>query len=150
MSLVPDVPTQTPENDPVPADVRAVIDLFNAHLSKVAFPDVDSASLRRLADEVRGEAKNVLRARDALAAAEAVAEARLSTLKDAAARAVAYAQVYSEGHPDRAPVAAALAGIVQGSRPTMPPIKHGKRRGRPPKHTPELFDASADAAASAG
>ena len=130
------IPSTSLENDPVPADVRALIELFATHLAKVAFPDVDAAALRRDADQLRAQAKTVARAREALAAAIAGADACLTALTDAAARATAYARIYSEAHPDRAPIAAALASL---SRPVSEPVKPGKRRGRPPHHTPELF-----------
>jgi len=125
----------------VPAEVRAVIELFTSHLAKVAFPDVDAASLRRLADELRGEVKTVARAREALATAIASCDARLAALTDATSRAIAYARIYSEAHPDRAPIARALASLSRPA-PASEPIKPGKRRGRPPRQTAELFDAS--------
>jgi len=125
----------------VPADIRAIIELFASHLAKVAFPDVDAASLRRHADELRAEAKTVARAREALASAIAATDARLTALTDAAARAIAYARIYSEAHPDRAPIARALASLSRPA-PASEPIKPGKRRGRPPRQTAELFDAS--------
>ncbi|MCX5742374.1 MAG: hypothetical protein NT062_07745, partial [Proteobacteria bacterium] len=56
-------------DDPVPPEIRAVIELFTSQLAKVPFPDVDAASLRREADELRAEAATVARAREALAAA---------------------------------------------------------------------------------
>lgn len=123
----------------MPAEVRAVIELFASHLAKVAFPDVDAATLRRHADELRAETKNVARARDALAAAIGACDARLAALTDAAARAIAYARIYSEAQPDRAPIAAALASL-SGPAPASEPSKPGKRRGRPPRQSPELFD----------
>ncbi|MDQ3368043.1 MAG: hypothetical protein M3680_21670, partial [Myxococcota bacterium] len=61
------------DEDPVPADVRCVIELFTSQLAKVPFPDVDAASLRRQADELRADAKAVVRAREVLAAALAAA-----------------------------------------------------------------------------
>ena len=138
----------TLEVDPVPAEVRAVIDLFTTHLAKVAFPDIDAASLRRHADELRTEAKNVAKARDALAAAIAVSDARLVLLTEATARAVAYAQIYSEGRPEREPISTALAGLAHPAVPTSAPVKTGKRRGRPPRQSAELFSAPAAAAES--
>lgn len=145
VSLVAAVhPSPPVEHDPVPAEVKAVIALFNAHLAKVAFPDVDAAALCRHAADLRTEAQNVAKARDALAAAVAVSDARLLALTDATARAIAYAQIYSEGHPDRAPIASAIAELAQAA-PAPAPIKTGKRRGRPPKHSAELFDASTQA-----
>lgn len=135
--------TSASENDPVPAEVRAVIDLFTTHLAKVAFPDVDAASLRKHADELRAEAKTVARARDALATAIAATEARLATLSAAAARAIAYARIYGEAHPDRQPIIDALASL---ERPAShaPATPGGKRRGRPPKQREdaELFDSA--------
>lgn len=129
------------ESDPVPADVRAVIDLFTAHLAKVSFPDLDAGALRRQADDLRAEEKNVQRARDALASAIAVSDARLATLTAATQRAVAYAQIYADGHVDRQPLADAIADLTRATAtgPAMPT----KRRGRPPKQrAAELFDAS--------
>ncbi len=131
LSLVPD-------EDPVPADVRSVIELFASQLAKVSFPDVDAASLRREVDELRAEAKLVTRARDALEAAVASLEQRRITLKASAARAIAYAKIYSEAHPDRAPLAEALAGLANPTAPIAP----AKRRGRPPRRSADLFDAT--------
>ncbi len=136
-------PASSPENDPVPADIRAVIDLFTTHLAKVSFPDVDATSLRTYADEVRAAAKNVALAREGLAAAIAATEARLTALTDAASRALAYARIYGDAHPERQPIVAALAVLA---RPTASAqtTTSGKRRGRPPKprESAELFDAT--------
>ncbi len=141
------VPAFPPETDPVPADLRAVIDLFTSHLAKVTFPDVDAATLRRHADELRAEAKTVARAREALAAALVTSDARLAVLTDAAARAVAYARIYSEAAPDRRPIADALTALVTpAALDASAPTKTGKRRGRPPKQSAELFDAQTSAA----
>ncbi len=130
------------EPDPVPADIRAIIDLFVTHLSKVAFPDVDAASLRKQADDLRAEAKTVARARDVLAAAIAATDARLAVLTESATRAIAYARIYGEAQPERQPILAALAML---ERPTArASTTTTKRRGRPPKQrdTAELFDAT--------
>lgn len=144
LSLV--TPACSPENDPVPVDIRAVIDLFTTHLAKVLFPDVDATSLRKHADELRSAATNVALAREALAAAIAATEARLATLTDAASRALAYARIYGDAHPDRQPIVAALAALAVLARPTASAqtTTSGKRRGRPPKQreSAELFDAT--------
>jgi len=124
----------------LPVDVRAVIDLFATHLAKVAFPDVDAASLRKQADELRAEHVNVERARDALAAAVAVSEARLAKLTESCARAIAYARIYSEANPQRQPIADAIAALTETQEAL--PTKTGKRRGRPPRQTAELFDTA--------
>jgi hypothetical protein len=142
------VPAQASGHDPVPTEVLAIIDLFTSQLAKVTFPDVDAATLRKQADELRSEAKNVERARDALAAAVATSELRLATLKETAARAVAYARVYSDAHVERQPLAAALAELARPSSTgeASTTTKTGKRRGRPPRasadHRAELFDAA--------
>ncbi|HEU4731836.1 MAG TPA: hypothetical protein VFT22_28270 [Kofleriaceae bacterium] len=130
-------------DDPVPAEVRAVIDLYANQLAKVSFPEIDAASLRRQADELRAEARVVARARDALEAQLASLAARKAVLAETAARAVAYARIYSEAHPDRAALASAIAAL---SRPPPPApeagaLPPGKRRGRPPRRGAELFDA---------
>jgi hypothetical protein len=141
---------EVPVEDPVPAEVHAVIDLFANQLAKVAFPEIDAGSLRRQADELRTEAKAVARARDALDAALATFAARMATITETTARAVAYARIYSEAHPDRHALAAALAALAQ---PTSPPATsltvNGKRRGRPPRRSAELFDAAGSPAAPA-
>lgn len=141
LSLV--APPSSSENDPVPADLRAVIDLFTTHLATVAFPDVDAASLRHAADELRAAANNVAAAREALATTIAAMEARLAKLADAAARAIAYARIYGEAQPDRHAIVAALANLAPPAAPA-PASTSGKRRGRPPKQreSAELFDAT--------
>ncbi|MDX2093353.1 MAG: hypothetical protein SFX73_36250 [Kofleriaceae bacterium] len=141
LSLV--APAVSSENDAVPVEIRAVIDLFTTHLAKVAFPDVDAASLRKLADDLRAAAKQVAVARDALAAASAAMDARLATLTEAASRAVAYARIYGEAQADRHAIIAALDNLEPPAAPSQPSAS-GKRRGRPPKkrESAELFDVA--------
>lgn len=130
--------------DPVPAEVHAVIDLFASQLAKVAFPEIDAASLRRLAEELRTEAKAVARAREALEVAQQGFTSRLAALTDTAGRAVAYARIYSEAHPDRTALATAIAALSEPRTPVAPTLTaNGKRRGRPPRRSAELFDAAA-------
>jgi ABC-type transporter Mla subunit MlaD len=128
--------------DPVPSEVHAVIDLFATQLAKVAFPEIDAGSLRRQADELRTAAKAVARARDALDAALATFAARMTALTGTATRAIAYARIYSDAHPDRQALATAIEAL---SHPAAPPAAsltvNGKRRGRPPRRSAELFDA---------
>lgn len=135
------VPAAT-EVDPIPEDIRAVIELYATHLAKVAFPDVDVASLRRDVAELRTEAENVARARAALDAAVAAYSRREAALAETAARAVAYARIYSDAHPDREPLAAAIMSLakpVVGDDEARP---RARRRGRPPRRNAELFDAT--------
>ncbi len=133
-------------DDPVPSEVHAVIDLFASQLAKVAFPEIDAASLRRQAEELRTEAKAVARAREALEVAQQGFASRLSALTDTAGRAVAYARIYSEAHPDRTALATAIAALSEPRTPPPPTLTaNGKRRGRPPRRSAELFDAAAPA-----
>jgi hypothetical protein len=126
------------DEDPVPLEVRAVIELFASQLATVSFPDVDVVSLRREVEELRTEATLVTRARAALEAAAASLEQRRGALRSSAARAIAYAKIYSEAHPDRVPLASALAGLTHPPATTAP----AKRRGRPPRRSADLFDAT--------
>jgi hypothetical protein len=132
-----------PVEDPVPAEVHAVIELFASQLAKVAFPEIDAASLRRQAEELRTEAKAVTRAREALEAAQHSFASRMAALTDTAGRAVAYARIYSEAHPDRTALAAAIEALSEPRPPVVTLTANGKRRGRPPRRSAELFDAAA-------
>ena len=136
-----------PPEDPVPTEVSGVIELFATQLAKVAFPEIDAATLRRQADELRAEAKAVARAREALDAALASFAARRGALCDTAARAIAYARIYSQAHPDRAALATAIAALsetkpvaVASASASASATATGKRRGRPPRRSAELFD----------
>ena len=135
-------------DDPVPGEVSGVIELFTTQLAKVAFPEIDAATLRRAADELRAEAQAVARARGALDAALTSFAARRVALGEIAARAVAYARIYSQAHPDRTALATAIAALSE----TKPEVVAaaagagtGKRRGRPPRRSAELFERSSDA-----
>lgn len=136
--------TPLAHEDPVPAEVSGVIELFATQLAKVAFPEIDAGSLRRQADELRTEAKAVVRAREALDAALASFAARRGALGETAARAIAYARIYSQAHPDRAALATAIAALSE-TRPVAVAgaTATGKRRGRPPRRGAGLFDAPA-------
>lgn len=129
--------------DPVPAEVHSVIELFASQLAKVSFPDIDAGALRRQADELRGEAKAVARAREALETALASYAKRLTGLGETATRALAYARIYSEAHPDRQDLAAAIAALAEPRPAAAAPAltANGKRRGRPPRRSAELFEA---------
>jgi hypothetical protein len=149
ISIVP----PSDQEDPVPAEVLAVIELFATQLAKVSFPDIDAQTLRRQADDLRAEAKLVAKAREALDAMTATLAGKLSALNDTSARAIAYARIYSDAHPDRPALAAALASLsTLLARPTaaLALAPTPKRRGRPPKRAAELFDAPAADEAAAG
>jgi hypothetical protein len=130
-------------DDPIPAQHRAVIELFSNQLAKVAFPDVDATLLRRHADEVRAAALEVARARDALDAAQTRLAERTALLGETAARGLAYARIYADAHPDRHALATAIAELAEPGPPLLSsPIK---RRGRPPRQSVELFATPAAA-----
>jgi hypothetical protein len=126
------------EVDPIPEDIRAVIELYTTHLAKVSFPDVDVASLRRDIAELRAEADNVARARAALDVAIAAYNRREAALSETAVRAVAYARIYSGAHPDHQPLAAAIMSLAKPTEDEPKP--RARRRGRPPRRSAELFD----------
>jgi len=132
-------------DDPVPGDVSGVIELFTTQLAKVAFPDIDAATLRRAADELRAEARAVAKAREALDAALTSFAARRVALGEISARAIAYARIYSQAHPDRTALAAAIAALSE-TKPVAVAAAAGaatgKRRGRPPRSSAELFERS--------
>ncbi len=142
-------PVQVSADDPVPREIHAVIELFATQLAKVAFPEIDAGSLRRQADELRAEAKTVAKAREALDAALATFAGRMAALTDTATRAVAYARIYSEAHPDRPALATAIAALSEPAPPAQVNLTaNGMRRGRPPRRSAELFDATAAAPVS--
>jgi hypothetical protein len=136
LALVPSPGPFAEIDDPVPADVQALMDLFTTHLANVQFPDVDAASLRKHADELRAEAKVVARARESLAVAAAASDAKLAALISACARAIAYAKIFCESHPERRSIADAIAML---ERPVVPAVTM-KRRGRPPRPRPPVSD----------
>ena len=143
-AMVPPLASATAD-DPVPGDVSGVIELFSTQLAKVAFPEIDAGSLRRQADELRAEAKLVTRAREALDAALAGYARRRAALGETAARAIAYARIYSQAHPDRTALATAIAALSETQPVAVAAVAGaatGKRRGRPPRRSAELFERS--------
>jgi hypothetical protein len=137
----------SPIEDPVPAEVHAVIELFANQLANISFPDIDAAALRRQADELRSEAKKVAHAREALDAALESFVTRLAKLTETAARAVAYARIYSVAHPEQQTLAAALVGLGEPLPAAGGSTSgHGRRRSRPARRSAELFDNAAPAA----
>ena len=136
-----DPTTTSCAEDPIPAEVQAVIALFANQLTNVSFPDVDAAVLRRQADELRSEAEVAARARESLDAALAAYVTRLALLTETARRAVAYAKIYSEAHPDQRALATAIAAL-SASAPGMTacPTAPTRRRSRPVRRGAERHD----------
>src|SRR5512140_2950464 len=81
-----DVTASSSSEDPVPAEVHAVIGLFAGQLANISFPDIDVGVLRRQAEELRAEAKTAARAREALDAALAAYVTRLAAVTETARR----------------------------------------------------------------
>jgi hypothetical protein len=131
-SIVPIV-----EPDPVPTELRAVVELFAGELAKVTFPDVDATVLARELDAVRARSRDVDKARAALAAAERALDERTAALAQLAARGIAYARIYAAAHPELTGLEARLASLTAsaaGPRADGPAIDPApRRRGRPPR-----------------
>lgn len=133
----------TTVEDPVTGELRAVIELFATELVKVPFPDVDAASLKRHAEDVRAEAVLVAKATQALEAARSAQAVKLADLARVAARAIAYAKIYAESHLERTALVAALAALETRPAPAAGVSPLPKRRGRPPRQSAELFSVPA-------
>ena len=130
--LVPIVALAPPGPDPIPAELRAVVALFDERLAGVSFPDVDAARLRGLADEVRRLADEAEVARRTMQVAEAAAALALEALRGGAARGLAYARIYASAAPERDGLVAALDAVATPTRATSPDAVP-RRRGRPRK-----------------
>lgn len=132
----PKEPTLTPVPaglpDPLPADLQAVVALFDAHLAGVSFPDVDAARLRGLADDVRRLSAEADVARRAMQQAEASAAAALDALRAGAQRGLAYARIYAGALPEPDGLMAAIDAVATPARPATPDVPP-RRRGRPRK-----------------
>ncbi|MBI5494731.1 MAG: hypothetical protein HY904_06850 [Deltaproteobacteria bacterium] len=101
-------PNPPAKDNPVPAPVQTLVDLFAAELVTVSFPDVNRDVLEQHAGRVRTCHDAVVRLETDLAAARtALAEAQ-DALLGKAQRALAYARVFSE---DNAELAARLDAI---------------------------------------
>jgi hypothetical protein len=121
------------QDDPVPPEMRAVIDLFLGELSRVSFPDVDAAALQREVEVLRVRATEVIRAREALAVAESALAQRTAVLGELAARGLAYARIYAAAHPERPKLAQTLATLGADEPPAPTSPTPARRRGRPPR-----------------
>ena len=133
----------------MPAELRAVVELFATALAKVAFPDVDQAVLRRHADEVRAGAREV----EAPVPPSTRPRRRWPTGPPRWPRSPRAAsptrRIYADAHPERTELAAALAplvGAVDGEPREAPAVRRGRRRA--PR--PELPLADADPAEPGG
>lgn len=109
-------------DDPIPPNVRDVLDLFAGELRDQRFGDLDAGSLDELAERTRAAAHDVERARDALDAAHAeLAEAR-EALAQRAEQALAYARVFAASDE------ALAARLRELERPEAPKRRMTKRQ----------------------
>lgn len=112
----------------VPSPVRAFIDLYDAHLAELSFPDLDQTSLHLRVAAV-GDALAQLEAlRAQVEAARGQLEAEQAELLKHARKGLAYARIYAA---DRADLQAALAQVELD-----PPSKPRRRRARKPRVEP--------------
>src|SRR5262245_2853348 len=130
--------------DPVPGELRTVLELFATDLRDVAFPGVDAAVLRRHADEVRARARDVDRARAVLEAALAALDERTRALEAVAGRGLAYARIFAADQPALAERLASLGATTPA--PAREAAAPAPRRGRRPAVRPQLpLDGSSTA-----
>lgn len=132
-------------NEVVPAELGAVVRLFEESLAGVAFPDVNADALRGMAEAVRRAAVEVERARSVLEAAELAADEATAQLRRAAERGLAYARIYADADPTRQPLRVAIERTGEAvTPPVAPAAPTGKKRGRPRKVAEDsLFGAPA-------
>jgi hypothetical protein len=126
--------------NPIPTAIQEVLDLFEDQLAPITFGGLETRVLTAAAETVRVAA-------DALAAAEAAAEAARAVLVERqeelalkAQRALAYARIYAEDDPPLLEKVEAIALPRVGRRAPREeaPAQTGnvpppRRRGRPPK-----------------
>lgn len=125
----------------VPAEVQALIALFDEELEGVKFADLDVEVLRAAAEQVKARQAEVARAEALLEAAAEALAADGDALLRKAQRAQAYLRVYAEAN---APLAAKVDGLSlpRGRRapaaeaaasPGAAEAQPQRRRGRPKK-----------------
>jgi hypothetical protein len=89
-------------NDPIPAAVQEVLELFAKELSALRFGDLEPGVLQAAAEEVRAVATEVARVEGELDTARAKLAERQDMLLQKTQRALAYARVYAEDQPQLA------------------------------------------------
>ena len=109
---------------PIPARIETVLQLFEAELRELAFPDLDRYTLASHAEAVRAQAAGLEEVRAMLEQTRLTLEARRAELLAHARKAVAYARVFASGDPA---LAARLEDIDLDEAPASKP------RGRKPR-----------------
>jgi hypothetical protein len=109
---------------------RSVLELYSTALADVRFPDLDLASLRELAGQVRDAQHDVDDLEAQLRHAnERVAEQN-AALQVRAERALSYARIYAEGNAELTAQIAAIQGAPTSD--SSAPKRRGRAR-RPPE-----------------
>ena len=124
-------------DDPIPAAMNELLELFASELADVRFGELDRTSLEKCAENVRVAAAELGRAEAAAEAARAALEAAREALLQKGQRALAHARIHAEGTP----VLEQRLQTIALTRPTRraEPLPLGvtealpRRRGRPPK-----------------
>ena len=130
--------TQTPNPD-IPSDIQSLLEIFEASLAEVRFPDVDLGTLRALVADVEARATEVARLDEQVRVARQALDDAQGELRKAARRGLAYARVYAEDNP-------ALSGALEGvslddaRRREREPKKPGRKRRGPGKGAAERAD----------
>jgi hypothetical protein len=83
--------------NPIPANVQAVIELFDEALEDVTFPGVDQHTFLGHMDAVRAQAAEIEAARVALEDARRALDVQRSALMEHARLGLAYAQIFAQG-----------------------------------------------------
>jgi hypothetical protein len=128
--------TRDTQRDPIDPALADLLVLFEGPLSSVSFPDVDSATLATLAEEVRAADAEVNEVRAMLEAAQASLEEKRQALVARGHRALAYARIFAA---DDSELLAKVERIVLPSRALRlesTPMVTGpepRKRGRPRK-----------------
>lgn len=110
-------------------DAKLLLQLFEAELSHVRFPDVDRDVLVQALADLDAATADVATAEARVQTARSVAAEKHDALKKLSLRAIAYARVYADGSPE---LAAKLDALTGGERATAP-----RKRGRPRKSAVE-------------
>ena len=121
------------EQDPVPAHVLELIEIFETHLPDVSFPGVDhdtlerqSLAVRSRASELHGAREQLEQARASLEGAEVAHAQARAELLSTSHRALGYARVFAEEHPD---LRERLERLAKDAAPAgAAPVAHARRR----------------------
>lgn len=114
--------------NPIPAPVQELYDLFKQNFSNVAFPDISVEVLDKLINDVQEKANALQEAYNLVNAAQEALESSQNELLQKSMRGLAYAKIYAE---DREELLEQLSGInlakSRASKKTNSEQTEGKR-----------------------